>query len=1062
MRVPLDWLREYCDPPLDVRAIEERLTMTGTKVEAIHHHGVHEPQRFVVGRILSCERHPDADRLSVCAVDLGPASPDGPATIVCGAPNVAAGQTVAVAMPGAVMPDGTKIKRAKLRGVASAGMILAEHELELAGAGEHSKGILVLDGLSGEGRPGAGVPALALPAPGVPVSGVPTQRVPAPGLSTPGVPAPGTPLAEVLPLATDVIELEVTPNRPDCLGVYGVARELHAATGAPLAPAPWSEDPGTAGALGGAAPGESPKAGGGSAEGVSAGGLSAEGAPSESAPRESPASVSVECSAELCPRFTARVFENVTLAESPPWLKARLAAAGQRPINNVVDITNYVMLATAQPLHAFDLDRVAGGTLVVRTARAGEQVQTLDGQTRTLDERMVVIDDAQGPTSIAGLMGGARSEVGEGTTRVLLEVATWNGPNIHRTAWALGLRSEASARFEKGLPPEQCDTAQALATRLMIELCGARVQPGTIDVGGTPTGGGAGTAGADGGGTGGGAGTAGADGGGTGGGAGTAGADGGGTGGGAVASGGAVMGGGVPGGGAAVMGGGVPGGGGAVATGGAAVAGGAVRPAPHIHLREARVQAILGVPVLRERQREILQALDFQTEDVEDGLLVSVSPLRRADVTREADLIEEVARIDGLEKLPATLPRQRPAGLLSPTQRLRRHAVNALVGRGLYETVGWSFTSPARLEDLRLSGDDPLGRAVALENPLSEEHSLLRTTLLPSLLDSAARNAARGEADLRLFEVGTVFHAAGGPVSATARDPGGHDHGSRQDRDGGKDGGPAAQGNGPTGTRGDPLRDTGVHEHRALGVLLSGRLALPGWREADPPRTDFYAVKGVLEALGAALRVEVDCRPFGSDGGSDGAGRASGDAAGEEPVEAVGVTGAMGRASGGVAPPSPIAPPPFLHPGRAATVLAGGQPAGWLGELHPLVDAWELDGAAVMELDLDLFLAAASDTLRYRDFSSHPALRQDLAVVLPEQVPAGQTLAAVRSAAGALLEDVHVFDVYTGPQVGSGLRSLALALSFRAPDRTLADTDVEPLRAQITAALAQLGGELRG
>ena len=422
MRVPLEWLREYCDPELDVRQIEERLTMTGTKVEAIHHYGVREPERFLVGRVLTCERHPDADRLSVCTVDLGSATPDGPTTIVCGAPNVVAGQTVAVATPGAVMPDGTKIKRAKLRGVASEGMILAEQELAI---GSGRAGILVLDELLRDGQ-----------------------------LAGEALPAPGTALAQVLPLGGAVIELEVTPNRPDCLGIYGVARELHAATAAPLAPAPWSEDPGSAGPLGAAT---------GSAPG---------------------AEVLVECSAELCPRFTARVFENVTLGQSPPWLKARLSAAGQRPINNIVDITNYVMLLTAQPLHAFDLDRVAGGRLVVRQARAGEQVQTLDGQTRELDSQMVVIEDADGPTSIAGLMGGARSEVGEGTTRVLLEVATWNGPNIHRTAWALGLRSEASARFEKGLASEQCDYAQALATRLLIELCGATVVPGTIDVSG--------------------------------------------------------------------------------------------------------------------------------------------------------------------------------------------------------------------------------------------------------------------------------------------------------------------------------------------------------------------------------------------------------------------------------------------------------------------------------------------------------------------------------------------------------------------------------------------------
>jgi phenylalanyl-tRNA synthetase beta chain len=860
MRVPLQWLREYCDPGLDVHAIEERLTMTGTKVEAIHHHGVREPERFVVGRILTCERHPDADRLSVCTVDLGPVAPVGAARIVCGAPNVAAGQTVAVACPGAVMPDGTKIKRAKLRGIASEGMILAEQEL---GIDSHPPGradILVLDELLRDGQ-----------------------------LDGPELPAPGTPLAQVLPLADDVVELEVTPNRPDCLGVYGVARELHAATGAPLAPAPWNEDPGSAGPLAGA-------------------------------------EVLVECP-DLCPRFTARVFENVTLGQSPPWLKARLSAAGQRPINNVVDITNYVMLATAQPLHAFDLDRVAGGTqpgglgrLTVRRAHAGEQVQTLDGQTRTLDDQMVVIEDAEGPTSIAGLMGGARSEVGEGTTRVLLEVATWDGPNIHRTGWVLGLRSEASARFEKGLAPAQCDYAQALATRLMIELCGATALPGTIDINSSGEG------------------------------------------------------------------------------------DDRVAP-PCVALREARVQAILGVPVPRARQREILHALGFQTQDTDDGLDVTVPPLRRVDVTREADLIEEVARIDGLEQLPATLPRHRPAGRLSPEQRLRRRAVDALVGRGLYETVGWTFTAPATLQRLRLAPADPrrLG-AVALENPLSEEHALLRTTLLGSLLDSAAQNATRANADLRLFEVGTVFAR---PPHPRAPDPASAD--------------PFTQIFGPDrGSTG-----TGVQEHRALGVLLSGAIAPATWRAPDPPRADLYAVKGVLEALGVALRVALRC------------------VAAADPADH-----------------------PFLHPGRAADVLLGEEPIGWLGELHPLVDGWELQGAAVAELDLDRLIAAAADAAqaqRYSDLISFPTLREDIAVILPVEVPAAEVIAVVRAAGGALLDDARVFDVYSGPQVGEGRRSLALAFAYRAPDRTLADTDVAPVREQILTALRErLGGELRG
>jgi phenylalanyl-tRNA synthetase beta chain len=845
MRVPLEWLREYCDPDLDVHGIEERLTMTGTKVEAIHHHGVGELERFVVGRVLACERHPDADRLSVCKVDLGPAHPGAPATIVCGAPNVAAGQTVAVATPGAVMPDGMKIKRTKLRGVASEGMILAERELAIDSS-PLAQGILVLDDLLGAGQ-------IALDAPLASGKGFAAAAP----RGADGELAPGTPLTSVLPIATEVLELEVTPNRPDCLGVYGVARELHAATGAALASEPWSDDPGSEGRL--------PSG---------AGGL-------ESMPL---AEVEVHCP-DLCPRFTARVFENVTIAQSPPWLKARLSAAGQRPINNVVDITNYVMLLTAQPLHAFDLDRVAGSRLVVRRARDGEQVQTLDGQTRMLDREMVVIEDADGPTSIAGLMGGVRSEVGEGTTRVLMEVANWNGPNIHRSSWTLGLRSEASARFEKGLAPEQCLHAQALATRLMIELCGATVVPGTIDVG--------------------------------------------------------------------------------------AWEGLAGFPSNAIRLREARVQAILGVPIPRARQQEILRALDFKTAEAPDGLDVTVPPLRRADVTREADLIEEVARIDGLERLPATLPRHRPAGLLSHEQRLRRRAVDALVGRGLYETLGWSFSSPQRLDELRLPADDPRRRAVAIENPLSEDQSLLRTTLLGSLLDSAVHNAARDMVDLGLFEVGTVF---------TETDSGKPD------------------------------------EQRALGVFLSGRLTRPTWRTPDPPRADLFAVKAVLEMLAAALRVPVECQP-----GSE----------------------------------------PFLHPGRAAAIYAQDTRIGWLGELHPLVVGAHLEGAAAMELNLDCLIAGAIPDRRYSDLTSFPALHQDLAVVLPEQVLAARVIADVRAAAGELLDDVDVFDVYSGPQIGAGRRSLALALSFRAADRTLTDGDIAPLRLQIMAALRDLGGELR-
>jgi phenylalanyl-tRNA synthetase beta chain len=842
MRVPLDWLREYCAPDLNVNGVEERLTMTGTKVEAIHHHGVAQPDRFVVGRVLEVGSHPDAERLRICTVELGEANGGRPARIVCGAPNVAAGQTVAVALVGAMMPDGSVVERRELRGVFSEGMICSEQELAVGPDGE---GILTLDELAIDAEP-----------------------------------APGAPLAELLEIGTDVLELEVTPNRPDCLAIYGVARELHAASGAPLAPPPWHDDPGATEAA--------------HAVGVQSG-------------RLGDAEVAVLCP-ELCPRFTARVFEQVAVGPSPLWLKARLSAAGQRPINNVVDVTNYAMLLTGQPLHAFDLDRVAGARLTVRTAHEGERVRTLDGQTRALSPDIVVIEDAEGPTSIAGLMGGERSEVTPETTRVLLEVANWDGPNIHQTSLALGLRSEASSRFEKGLAPEQCLWAQAVATRLLLELCCTRVLPGTIDI--------------------------------------------------------------------------------------------AVRrqPPAAIRLREQHLCAILGIEIERARQAEILTALDFQVTDAPDGLDATPPATRRQDVTREADLIEEVARIDGLEQLPATLPKRRGAyGLLTREQRLRRRALDALVGRGLYEAIGWSFASPQLAERLRLDPADPRRRTPVIDNPLSAEQSLLRTTLLGSLLDTAAHNLARGMADLRLFEVGTVFRAPSEPSA-----------------------------DGPSPVK-DPLRETGVTERRSLGVLLSGRLSEPSWRIPDPPRGDFFAVKAILEALASALRLdglEVD------------------------PVQGAGAG----------------APEPFLHPGRAASVrIADGESIGWLGELHPLVaSAWSLPRASCFELDLDLLIALAPDASPYEDLIGYPPLRQDLAVVLPLDVSAARAQAAVRRAAGELLRDVRVFDLYTGPQVGEGGRSLALALSFRSADRTLRDEDVAPVRERIVAALGELGGELRG
>jgi phenylalanyl-tRNA synthetase beta chain len=649
MRLPVFWLQDYCDPGISITELERELTMTGTKVEAVHTHGVAALEHFLVGRVLSAERHPDADRLTVCSVDVGTGDER---TIVCGAPNVAAGQIVAVAEPGAVMPDGTKLKAAKLRGVESAGMILAEDEVAI---GPDHDGIMVLD---------------------------PELR-------------PGTPLADVLPIATDVLELEITPNRPDCLSIYGVAREVHAATGAPLTPPPWTNDAGE--------PGDVPGVG-----------------------------IEVQ-DAELCPRFTARLYEDVKLGPSPEWLKARLTAAGMRPINNVVDITNFVMLATGQPMHAFDFDLVSGGRLVVRRALDGETITTLDDVERTLDGDMVIICDDDGPTSIAGIMGGERSEVRPNSTRVLMEAATWNGPNIQRTSTRLGLRSEASGRFEKQLQPEQAMHGQALAAILMTELAGARLAGGTVDVGG---------------------------------------------------------------------------------------------PGPDpvtLRLRDERTERLLGTAIPRGDAAEILRRLEFGVEEADDGLDVTVPAFRRGDVTREADLIEEVARLWGLEKLPATLPSRRGAvGRLTPEQRLRRRLEDALAGAGASEVNGWVFAAPDLVDRLRIPAEDPRHAAVVLRNPMSEDMSVLRTTLLGSLLDVARRNRSRGMHDVRLYEVGAVF--------------------LNQPRSGART---------PAEERSEPLPE----ERTKVGALLAGAMRPPSWREEQPPQADFYAVKAVLTALLGTLRV---------------------------------------------------------------------------------------------------------------------------------------------------------------------------------------------------------------
>ncbi len=821
MRVPWSWLTEYCDPGIAPEEAGELISMRAVEVERVSRVGVPSGEGFVVGLVLSAEQHPDADRLRVCEVETG----SGTRTIVCGAPNIAAGQTVAVALPGARMPDGQELGKAKLRGVESDGMILSERELEL---GEDHSGIMVL----GEGF------------------------------------EPGTPLEQALPISDIVLELDLNPNRVDCMGVYGVARELHAITGAELAEPPWQAD----------------------AE------------PAADGEVESLASVTVEVP-DLCPRFTARAFTGVQVGPSPAWLRARLIAAGMRPISNVVDITNYVMLSTAQPLHAFDLDEVPGGEIIVRTAAEGEKMMTLDGVERSFDSETVLVCDRNGPTGIAGIMGGQVSEVSEKTTRVLLEVATWNGVNILRTSSMLGLRTDASTRFEKQLHPELALRAQRMASRLLVELCNAELVAGTIDEA-------------------------------------------------------------------------------------------AEVPARHvISLHGAGAASLLGVEVPRDEAEAHLSRLGFEVErEGDDDVTVTVPVDRHYDVTREVDVIEEVGRLHGFDLLPRTLPANAErVGRLTGEQTARRRAEDVMRDLGFDEIRGWSLVDSGLPDRLRLPDDDPRRTSVRTINPISEDHVQLRTTLLGGLLDAARHNHARDVERIALFESGRTFLAEPAPG----------------------DGAPLA--GGFPGRMPAPVREP----HR-ICALVVGELAPPGWRR-EPDSGDgagFFALKGALELLCEQMQVSLELA---------------------------------------------AEPQPFLHPGRAARIGLAGEGAGWIGELHPLVArTWDLPEAAAFELDLGpLVAASAAGAEPYEDVTTFPAVLQDLAVTVPEDVPAQRVRDAIRSGGGELLVAAQVFDVYRGEQLGGDRKSLALRLEFRAPDRTLTDTEVAELREQIKGELAAIEGSIR-
>jgi phenylalanyl-tRNA synthetase beta chain len=573
MKLPISWLREYVPVEMPVREFADRLVISTCEVDRIETVGAPDTDGnlglFRVGRVLEAGKHPNADRLQLCQVDVGE---DSPRQIVCGAWNFGAGATVAVALPGAVLPGGQKLERAKLRGEVSEGMILSERELQL---GEDHTGILVL---------------------------------PEPW-------EPGTPLADVLPLTDTVLELETGHNRPDLLAVYGLAREVAALFDLGLEPRP-GEDP--------------PRA------------------------ADEPVDVRIE-DFEGCPRYVGRIFRDVTVGPSPLWLKARLLAAGMRPISNVVDVTNYVMLALGNPLHAFDLSTLAGGRIVVRRARQGETLRTLDGVVRELEPYDLMIADAEGSVALAGIMGGEETEIGDATTDVLLEAANFEPYTIFRTSERLRLRTEGSNRWEKGVDPYLAEQAAKLATQLIVELAGARWTGHTDVHAGLPE-------------------------------------------------------------------------------------------RPVVRFRPARTDAVIGIETPPHEQHAILRRLGFDVE----GERVVTPTWRARDVTREIDVVEEVARFR-LDAVPFRLPQRRAMfGRLSKAQRVRRRIQDALVGFGFSETYNWS-----------LLPEDPEPGAVELQEPISSEQAVLRTSLLDALIASARRNVDAGNEQIALFELAHVYLPSG-------------------------------------------------------------------------------------------------------------------------------------------------------------------------------------------------------------------------------------------------------------------------------------------------------------
>jgi phenylalanyl-tRNA synthetase beta chain len=843
MRVPLSWLREYVALP-DPAALVDRLTLAGLESSGVTVFGlpvpaglrvkpedagpVWERDKVVVAKVLEIAKHPEADKLKLVKLDYGAAEPK---TVVTGAPNIAPGQS------GMKVVLGLKGSRYYLADKDGRKTVATLEPKKLRGIDNDAMCMSDFElGISDEHE---GIIIL-----------------------DDADADPGTPAADLL--GDVVVEFDVLPNMARCLSLVGVAREVAALTGAAVC---LPEPKGETGA------------------------------------QRVDGKVAVEIAdPKLCPRYTATLVFGAAVGPAPRWMRSRLQAAGMRPINNVVDVTNYVMLELGQPLHAFDYDvlveranRSAGKgggakvpTITVRPATTGEKLKTLDGQERTLGPDNLVIADGLGAIALAGVMGGAETEVTAATTSILLESAAFDPVSVRKTARQFNLFSEASTRFTKGVPAEGAKAAAARAADLLRQHAGGSVLAGVIDAHPHP------------------------------------------------------------------------------------------QPPQVVELRRSEIARVLGFDVPPAEVERVLTALEFGVKPEVHGWAVTV-PRTRLDVQAgAADLIEELARVSGYDKLPGRLlPLELPEPVGNRSLELEDKVRDQLADQGLQECVTYSLTSPEAEAKLGGMAEDH----VALVNPISPERSVMRRSLVPGLLAVAARNleAADGAA---LYELGFVYLPRAG----------------------------------------EKLPD----EPRRLAVVLCGRRTAGAWDDpqgAKPAQYDFFDLKGVVEALASDLHLP-------------------------------GVAFAAAKGT------------PWLHPMRAAEVTAGGKPCGAFGELHPKVAAaFGLADRAVQvaELDLEAVLAAVPERIAYRPFSTFPPAKRDVAVVVPAETPAEAVLAEVRAAGGELLVGADLFDVYAGDGIPAGTKSLAFALTYQAPDRTLGEKEIAKAHERVEGRLRHvLKAQIRG